>query len=61
MEKGIFTEGVIPCAPKNDFEIKFLICYLFDKLNRPLSFNELSATFQITVCVNYFEFSSIIS
>lgn len=61
MDNGIFTDGLLPGAPKNDFEIKFLICYLLDAVGEPVSFGQLAATFQKTGLVNYFAFASVIS
>ena len=61
MESNIFTAGVTPGAPTNDFEIKFLICHLLHQAQEPVSFNQLATIFQKTGDVNYFEFSSLIS
>lgn len=61
MENGVFTAGVLPGAPQNDFEIKFLICYLLYKAEEPVAFDQLCEIFQTTGYVNYFEFTSLIS
>lgn len=58
---AVFTAGVAPGAPKTDFEIKFLICYLLYRAGEPVAFSQLSAIFQQTEMVNYFEFSALIS
>lgn len=58
---AVFTAGVLPGAPKNDFEIKFLICHLLYTAGEPVTFGQLSATFQRTATVNYFEFSALMT
>ena len=61
MQGNIFTAGVAPGAPTNDFEIKFLICHLLEQAGEPVTFGQLATTFQKTGYVNYFEFSSLMS
>ncbi|MCI8443050.1 MAG: DUF4364 family protein [Provencibacterium sp.] len=60
MNNGLFTAGVLPGAPTNDFEVKFLICDLLYSAGEPVSFDQLATTFQKTGYVNYFEFSALI-
>ena len=41
-----FSAGVAPGGLRNIQEIKILICYIFDKLDKPLTKNDVTSILQ---------------
>ena len=61
MAFNAFVGGVQPGGLTSEFEVKILICFLLDNMQRPLSFDEISEILQDTDYVNYFEFTESMS
>lgn len=55
MENDIFMAGVRPGGLTNHNEIKMLVCYLFCRLERQMSFDQLHEALAEHNLVNYFE------
>lgn len=53
-----FDEGVAPGGLKDSDNIKILICYLLNSVDRPLSFENLNEIIQNDGLCNYFGFAS---
>lgn len=60
-ENQAFTEGVRPGGLTQDYEVKFLICYLLDHVGAPMSFDEINDVLQSGGYVNYFEYAESVS
>ena len=61
VEANAFTAGVEPGGLTNDFEVRFLVCYLLGSLKKPVTFQEMGEILQETGCVNYFEYADAFS
>ncbi len=57
MEKDTFTAGVNPGGLYDRQEIKILICFILDKLKKPLKKNDITSILQNYGLANYFEIS----
>lgn len=55
MDNNIFTGGVMPGGLTNSLEIKILICYLLDNIDKPLSGEQIAEVVQAEGLANYFE------
>ena len=56
-----FVGGILPGGLTNDFEVKILICFLLNKMQQALSFEQINEILQKTGFVNYFEFVEAVS
>lgn len=56
-----FSAGVAPGGLRNIQEIKILICYIFDKLDKPLTKNDVTSILQSYEIANYFDASQAFS
>lgn len=61
MEKNTFTEGIYPGGLNNKQEIKILICFILDKLSKPLKKSDITVILQNYGLANYFEASQAFS
>ncbi len=61
MEKDTFTEGVYPGGLNKKQEIKILICFILDKLKKPLKKSDITSILQNYGLANYFEASQAFS
>jgi predicted transcriptional regulator len=61
MRKDIFTEGVYLGGLNDRQEIKILICFILDKLSKPLKKSDITSTLQNYGLANYFEASQAFS
>lgn len=57
MKKDTFTQGVSPGGLKEKQEIKILICFILDKLAKPLKKGDVTSILQNYGLANYFEAS----
>ncbi len=57
VDNGIFTQGIDPGGLTQEYEVKFLICYIMYTINKPLTFDDINYVLQSTAVVNYFEYS----
>ena len=61
MAVDTFSAGVAPGGLRNIQEIKILICYIFDKLDKPLTKNDVTSILQSYEIANYFDASQAFS
>lgn len=61
MENNTFTEGVQPGGLNDKQEIKILICFIMDKLDKPLKKSDITSILQNYGLANYFEASQAFS
>lgn len=61
MEINAFNAGVKPGGLLNSSQIKVLICYILDKIDRPLPRQKLQEVFHYEGLANYFELSQAVS
>lgn len=56
-----FSAGVAPGGLRNIQEIKILICYIFDKIDKPLSQEDITSVLRADETANYFDVSQAFS
>ena len=61
MEKDTFTEGIYPGGLNEKQEIKILVCFILDKLSKPLKKSDMTSILQNYGLANYFEASQAFS
>ncbi len=61
MENYTFTQGVYPGGLNDKQEIKILICFILDKLDKSLTKNDITSILQNYGIANYFEASQAFS
>lgn len=61
MDNNVITAGVKPGGLTNSYEVKVLICYILNEIQKDLTFDELNAILQEEAIVNYFEYAQAVS
>ena len=57
MNSDVFTAGIEQGGLTTDYEIRMLVCWLLERLKKPITFGQLNYALQQEGLVNYFELS----